>query len=299
MGRAPSTRISDPYAEDMANEEQQQAWTAQGVDWVDNAAIFEAVLAPFADAVMQAADISAGERVLDIGCGSGTLLQCAAALGALPFGVDISEPMAQAARRRVPEATVSLGDAQTLDLRAVAGGAAFDRVISRFGVMFFDDPVAAFTNIRRAATTGSRLAFVCWRDGDNPMFTAGIDVLAAKLESPPPPLDPTAPGPLAFGDPERVRAVLTDAGWTDIAVEAFDGVCNFGIGGSDGVEERLTLILANRTGQQARAELEPRLGADGWAQVVEELRAELRQQRVDGVVQFPGRTWVVTATNPG
>lgn len=279
----------------MANEEQQQAWATQGIDWVDNAAIFETVLAPFADAVTQAADIAPGARVLDIGCGSGTLLQRAAALGAIAFGVDISEPMVQAARRRVPEATVALGDAQIVDLREAADGASFDRVISRFGVMFFDDPVAAFTNIRHAAAPGSRLAFVCWREGDNPMFTAGIDVLAAKLESPPAALDPASPGPLAFGDPERVRAILTDAGWTDIAVEPFDGICNFSIGGSDGVEERLTLILANRTGQQARAELQERLGADGWAGVVEELREELRRQRVDGVVQFPGRTWVVTA----
>lgn len=299
MGRATSTLTFGPYPEGMANEEQQQAWAAQGIDWVDNAAIFEAVLAPFADAVVDAAGIIADQRVLDIGCGSGTLLQRTAALGAVPFGVDISEPMAAAARRRVPEATVMLGDAQTMDLRAATDGASFDRVISRFGVMFFDDPVAAFTNVRGAAAPDSRLAFACWREGDNPMFTTGLDVLAAKLESPPAALDPRAPGPLAFGNPDRVRTVLTGAGWTDVALDAFDGVCNFGIGGSDGVEERLALILANRTGQQARAELEARLGAEGWAGVVEELRGELRRQRVDGVVQFPGRTWVVTATNPG
>ncbi|MGV0626956.1 class I SAM-dependent methyltransferase [Mycolicibacter minnesotensis] len=279
----------------MANEEQQQAWTVQGTDWVDNAAIFDAVLAPFADAVIHAADIAPATRVLDIGCGSGTLLQHTAALGAVPFGIDISETMIDAARRRAPEAAVTLGDAQTADLREPNGGASFDRIISRFGVMFFDDPVAAFANIHRAAAPGARLAFVCWREGDNPMFAAGIDVLAARLESPPPALDPSAPGPLAFGNAERVRAVLADAGWKDIALEAFDGVCDFSIDGSDGVEERLALILANRTGQQARTELEARLGPDGWAGVVEELREELRRLRVDGVVKFPGRTWLVTA----
>ncbi|MCV7386349.1 class I SAM-dependent methyltransferase [Mycolicibacter longobardus] len=283
----------------MANEEQQQAWAAQGVDWVDNAAIFEAVLAPFADAVVHAADIGPGARVLDIGCGSGTLLQRAAALGAIPFGVDISEPMVQAARRRVPAATVTLGDAQTMDLREAASGASFDRIISRFGVMFFDDPVTAFVNIRQSATLDARLAFVCWREGENPMFTTGVDILAAKLESPPAALDPREPGPLAFGDPERVRAILTGSGWSDVTLAEFEGVCNFSLDGSDGVEERLALILANRTGQQARTELEARLGADGWAGVVEELREELRRHRVDGVVKFPGRTWVVTATNPG
>lgn len=281
----------------MANEEQQQAWAAQGIEWVDNAAIFETVLAPFADAVLQAADISADARVLDIGCGSGTLLQRAAALGAIPVGVDISEPMVAAARRRVPEATVTVGDAQTLDLRA--GGAPFDRIISRFGVMFFDDPVAAFGNIRDAAAPGARLAFVCWREGDNPMFTMGVDILADRLQSPPAAADPGAPGPLAFGNAERVRAILADAGWTDVNLAAFDGVCNFSIDGSDGVEERLRLILANSTGRQARTELQDRLGDDGWAAVVEELRGELRRHRVDGVVKFPGHTWVVTAVNPG
>jgi SAM-dependent methyltransferase len=282
----------------MANEEQQQAWAAQGVDWVDHAAIFEAVLAPFADAVVQAADIGRGARVLDIGCGSGTLLHRTAALGAIPFGVDISEPMVQAARRRVPGATVALGDTQTLALRP-ATGEAFDRIISRFGVMFFDDPVAAFANIRDAAAPGARLTFVCWREGDNPMFTLGVDILADRLETPPAAPDPDAPGPLAFGNAERVRAILADAGWRDVDVAAFDGVCDFGIDGSDGVEERLSLLLANTTGRQARAELPERLGADGWAAVIEELRDELRRRRVDGVVKFPGHTWVVTAVNPG
>src|SRR5690625_496546 len=224
----------------MANEQQQQAWATQGNDWVDNAAIFEAVLAPFADAVMQAADIGAGARVLDIGCGAGTLLQRSAELGAIPFGVDISEPMVVAARARVPEATVALGDAQTLDLQDAAGGPV-DRIISRFGVMFFDDPVAAFANIRDTATPGARLAFVCWREGDNPMFTVGTDVLIDRMESRPEAGDPTAPGPQAFGNRARVRALLTEAGWGEIDIEAFDGVCDYSLDGSDGVEERLTM----------------------------------------------------------
>lgn len=283
----------------MANETQQQAWAEQGIDWVQNAAIFEAVLAPFADAVLRRADIGPGARVLDIGCGSGALLQQAAALGASPFGVDISEPMVQAARARVPAATVSLGDAQTLDLRAVAGGAAVDRIVSRFGVMFFEDPVAAFTNIRAAAAPGARLTFVCWREGDNPMFTAGVNILADRLEPPPAAPDPDAPGPLSLGSPERVRGVLAEAGWAEVEVAAFDAICDFGINGSDGVEERLKLILTNSTGRRARTELQARLGADGWASVVGELRDELHRLRVDGAVQFPGHTWLVSAVNPG
>ncbi len=281
----------------MANEDQQQAWAQQGVDWVTHAAIFEAVLAPFADAVCAAADLQPGARVLDVGCGSGALLHRATERGAAAVGVDISEPMVASARDRVPAATVVLADAQTADLRALGPGGAFTRIVSRFGVMFFGDPVAAFTNIRAAAAPAARLAFVCWRDGDNPMFTAGVDVLAAQLESPPPPPEPGEPGPLAFGDAERVRAILDGAGWDDVVIDAFDGVCDFSTATSDGVEERLTMLLANRTGVQARAELTERLGPDGWTAVVDDLRAELRRHRVDGVLKFPGRTWVVTATN--
>lgn len=283
----------------MANESQQQAWAEQGVHWVDNAPIFDAVLAPFADPLMQAADIGSGARVLDIGCGLGTLLQRVAALGAKPFGVDISEAMVQAARRRVPEATVLLGDAQTDDLRAAAGGEVFDRIVSRFGVMFFDNPVAAFTNIRKSAAPRARLAFVSWREGDNPMFTVGTNILIDRMESPPAPPDPTAPGPLALGNDDRVRAILTEAGWGDIRLEAFDDVCDYSVDGSDGVEERLTMILGTPNARPARIELQARLGAQGWAGVVDEVRAELRRHRVDGVLKFPGHTWVVTATNPG
>lgn len=282
----------------MANEEQQRAWAEQGIDWVTHAAIFEAVLAPFADAVCTAADLHPGARVLDVGCGSGALLQRVAERGADAVGVDISEPMVAAARRRVPTARVALADAQTADLQTLGGGGVFDRVVSRFGVMFFDDPVAAFTNLRAAAAPAARLAFVCWRDGDNPMFTAGVDVLAAQLESPPPAPEPGAPGPLAFGDADRVRTILADAGWGEVSVAAFDGVCDFSTKTSDGVEERLTMLLANRTGVQARTEVTARRGAEGWAAVVEELRAALRGHRVDGALKFPGRTWVVTATNP-
>lgn len=282
----------------MANEAQQQAWAEQGIDWVAHAAIFESVLAPFADAVVAAADLHPGARVLDIGCGSGALLARVVEAGADAVGVDISEPMVQAARDRVPAATVVLADAQTADLPAIDAGGAFDRIVSRFGVMFFDDPVAAFANIRTAAAPGARLAFVCWRDGENPMFTAGVDALAAQLESPLPAPEPGAPGPLAFGDAERVRTILADAGWTGVEITAFDGLCDFSTESSDGVEERLALLLANRTGQQARAEVTERAGADAWARVVEELRAELRGQRVNGVLAFPGPACVVTAGNP-
>ena len=214
------------------------------------------------------------------------------------MGVDISEAMVQAARRRVPQATVLHADAQTADLNGAAAGCPFDRVVSRFGVMFFDDPAAAFANIRHAAAPGATLTFVCWRDAENPIFTLGTSILTDQLDPVPTETDPHAPGPRAFGDRDRVQAILTDAGWGEVAMDPVDGICDHGVDGSDGVQARLAMILATTTGQQARTELEPRLGSRGWAALIDEVRAELRRNLVDGVLKFVGRTWLVTATNP-
>ncbi|MDF2825615.1 MAG: type 11 methyltransferase [Mycobacterium sp.] len=269
-------------------------WSDRGVGWVENERIFEAVLAPFTEPVLSAAGITAGNRVLDIGCGSGALLRRATALGATAVGVDISDAMVAHARRQVPQAHVLLADAQTADL-AAAGP--FDRVVSRFGVMFFEDPVAAFTNIRSATVPGATLSFVCWRAAENPMFTLGTSVLAGHLGDAAP--RPGAVGPLAFGDGDRARALLADAGWSDIGIDPFDGLCDYSIDGSDGVAERMAVVLTSSTGRAARAELEPRLGAEGWAALVADVRAELQRNLVDGAVRFVGRVWVVRAVNAG
>lgn len=282
----------------MANELWRETWSGGGVGWVENEQMIDAVMAPFTEAILQSADFRSGDRVLDIGCGSGTLLQRAVALGAVPVGVDISDAMVQAARRRVPKATVLLADAQTVDLTSATPGRPFDRIVSRFGVMFFDDPVAAFANIRQSAASGATVAFVCWREADNPIFTLGTSVLTAQLEALSAAPDPTAPGPQAFGSGDRVRAILTDAGWVDVDVDPFDGLCDYGLDGSDGVEERLAMIMATTTGRNARTDLEPRLGARGWAALVDEVRAELRRNLVDGALKFVGRAWLVTAANP-
>ncbi|KQY57707.1 class I SAM-dependent methyltransferase [Nocardioides sp. Root140] len=282
----------------MDNEEMRQGWSSTGVGWVANARIFDATMAPMADAVIAAAELVPGQRVLDVGCGFGTLLELADAAGTTPVGVDISDSMVEAARRRVPAAEVLLADAQTEDLlQGGAGG--FERVVSRFGVMFFADPVAAFANIRRACVPGARLAFVCWRSGENEIFTLGTEVLTARMapdegEGE----DAGAPGPQAFGEPERVREILTGAGWADVDLVAQDAPLDYGFDGTDGVEERLSVILATTTGQSARAELEPTLGPDGWASLVDEVRAELRRHLLDGAVRPVAHTWVVTATNP-
>jgi hypothetical protein len=206
--------------------------------------------------------------------------------------------MVDAARRRVPAATVIAADAQTIDLLAAAAGEPFDRVVSRFGVMFFADPEAAFANIRAATSRGARLAFVCWRAEEAEMFSLGLRALLTRLDDPPGAPLVGAPGPLGLADPDRIRDVLRLGGWADVTIEPVDGVCDYSIDGSDGVEERLAIALSGTVGRTARAALEPRLGPAGWQAVVEEVRADLRAELVDGALRFVGHTWVVTATNP-
>ena len=283
----------------MVNEQMRQNWNTGAAGWVANRALFDAVFAPVTAAVLEAAELGPEHRMLDVGCGAGTLLAAGAEAGASPVGVDISEVMAEAARRRVPEAEVVVADAQTADLLEASPGRPFDRVVSRFGVMFFADPAAAFANIRRACQPGARMVFACWRTAaENPVFTAGSEVIAARLESKPEPGGPNAPGPTAFADPERLGNLLSRAGWGRVRIDPFDFVCDYGIDGSDGVDERLAWILGSGTARLARERLLPELGPDGWEALLDEVRADLRRYLVDGAVRFPGAAWLVTAANP-
>jgi SAM-dependent methyltransferase len=281
----------------MTNEAMRDNWMTGAEGWVRNERIFDAILTPFTAAVLGAANLGSATRVLDVGCGTGTLLAAAVAAGADAVGVDISSAMIEAAHRRVPTATVVTADAQSADLLAAAPGAPFDRVVSRFGVMFFAEPAAAFVNMRSATSPGARLAFVCWRVGETEMFSLGLRALTARLADPPDPPMPGAPGPLGLANADRIREILTVAGWSDVSIEPIDGLCDYGIDGSDGVEERLAIALSSTVGRAVRAELEPRLDPEGWQAVLDEARAELRAQLVDGTVRLVAHTWLVTATN--
>ncbi|MFT4083321.1 MAG: methyltransferase domain-containing protein [Nocardioides sp.] len=277
--------------------DEQSRWVTGAGGWVEHEAVFDAVFTPVTEALLATARIGAGERVLDVGCGTGTLLAAAVEAGATPVGLDISPVMAEAARRRVGSARVVVADAQTADVTGLGGP--FDAIVSRFGVMFFDDPVAAFGNIRRAAAPGGRLAFACWRTrAENPMFSLGSDILIGRVDPPLAVPDPEGPGPTAFGRIERLREVLDGAGWAEVEVRRLDFVCDYGRDGTDGVENRLATLLSITSGQDARRILEPQLGATGWSDLLDEIREELRGHLVDGVLRFPGAVWILTAVNP-
>jgi SAM-dependent methyltransferase len=219
-----------------ANAEQSEHWnTDEARHWVDEQAAYDRMLAPFARRLLAAAAIGPTDSVLDIGCGTGTTT-CAAARAASQgraLGIDLSRAMIESARARanrehIGNATFEVGDAQT---RAFAQGWA-DLVISRFGVMFFDDPVAAFANIRTAIRDGGRLAFVCWQEllANEWMAVPGAAALAQV--PPPAPRGPDAPGPFSLGDPQRVHAILAEAGYHDITLDAVEEPMLLAGGGS-------------------------------------------------------------------
>ncbi|MFX4274036.1 class I SAM-dependent methyltransferase [Propionibacteriaceae bacterium Y1685] len=281
-------------------------WASGGAGWVVHEAIFDRVFAPLTAAILDSADLAAAQSMLDVGCGSGTLLAAAVERGVRATGVDISATMAEAARRRVPQSTVLLADAESADL-SFGGAGPYERVLSRFGVMFFADPVAAFANLRSATASGGRLAFGCWRSlAENPSFTEGTSLLTAQLPDPPIQLDPaapsstsphfTAPGPMAFAAPDRLRTVLTDAGWREVVITPFDFTLDYGEGAA-AVEDRIAIILATSTGARAERILRPALGDRGWAELVDRVREHVTAQLTYGRVQLPAATWLVTATS--
>jgi SAM-dependent methyltransferase len=210
------------------NEEQVALWNGRaGHAWVDEQALLDRMFAPF-EAVLVEAAAAAGPRVLDVGCGTGaTTLAAARRLGPASqcLGVDISAPMIEAARARAAAerspARFEVADAQTHAFAA----AGFDAVISRFGVMFFADPVAAFANLRRATAEGGALRVITWRSAAENPFMTTAERAAAPYLPPFPARRPDGPGQFAMADERRVRALLDDSGWTGAVAEPLDVPC--------------------------------------------------------------------------
>jgi SAM-dependent methyltransferase len=229
-----------------ANAAQAEYWNTEvGMTWADHQAQLDRQLDPLGEAAIRLLAPKPGERVLDIGCGCGhTALELAARVGPAGsvLGVDISRILLDVARRRAATATGGHLEFQEADVQSVdLGRDRFDAAFSRFGVMFFSDPPAAFANIRGALSAHGRLAFVCWRPlAENPWMLEPLEA-ARPLLPPATAADPLAPGPFAFADPARVRAVLEAAGFRSVAIEAFD--CEIG-----GADLAATLDLTLRIG---------------------------------------------------
>ncbi|MFJ6834540.1 class I SAM-dependent methyltransferase [Streptomyces sp. NPDC091209] len=212
-----------------AGDEQAARWNGPaGNAWVEAQDVVDALFAPLEELLVEAVPAGHGGRVLDVGCGTGgTTVALARRLGAEGrcVGVDISGPMVEAARARAARegagASFVRADAQD----HVFEPAAFDAVVSRFGVMFFEDPVRAFTNLRRAAKEGARLRFIVWRDiAENPFMTTA-ERAAAPLLPDLPERRPDTPGQFALSDADRVRRLLEESGWAGIDIRPVDPTC--------------------------------------------------------------------------
>ena len=208
-----------------ANAAQFEHWNGSAGDtWTKLHAFLDNQLAPLGRAAMDRLSLHKAEHVLDIGCGTGaTSLELAERVGRTGrvLGVDLSQPMLTLARQRaerVPQLSFAQADAQLYPFAK----ASFDAVFSRFGIMFFADPVAAFANLRAALKPGGWLAFAAWRPARENEWVA-VPMAAAFEHMPRPPApEPGAPGEFAFADAERVRRILEAAGFRDIALEPYD-----------------------------------------------------------------------------
>ncbi|HEY4999205.1 MAG TPA: class I SAM-dependent methyltransferase [Usitatibacter sp.] len=225
-----------------------------GEAWVRMQDRTDTLIDPLGRLAIERLGVVAGERILDVGCGCGqTLLQLAELAGpsGQVLGVDISPPMLERARERVAGRStiaLALGDAQVYTF---APGA-FDAVYSRFGVMFFDDPRAAFSNLRRAARPGGRLSFACWQDlAKNPWAARPLEAVMRLLpeSAMPDMLRDGRPGPFFMSDPARVRAILGDAGWKDVSLEPVEMPLH--LGGAATLDEAVDYSL--QIGPAARA----------------------------------------------
>jgi len=278
------------------NASQIESWDGPGGQhWVAEAERYDRMTRSFGERIIEAAAPGPGEQVLDVGCGNGAVALAVSALvapGGSVMGLDVSGPMLAYARRRAEQARIASvsfrqGDAQVYPLPR----AGFDAVVSRFGVMFFDDPVAAFANIGRALRPGGRIAFACWRDlivNDWLMVPAG----AALQYVPMPDLgQPGAPGPFSLADPERVHQVLRDAAFAQIALEEITRPMPMGSSADDvlafmrGTEMAHVLMTGVDSGTAERA----------WAAV----KAALQAHAEPAGITLAGTAWLVTARRAG
>jgi SAM-dependent methyltransferase len=276
------------------NSEQLEYWGGAGGErWIAQQNGRDAMLGDFGRAVLLEANARSGEIVIDVGCGCGetavALAQAVGESGAVT-AVDVSKPILMEAQSRLanfPNTRAVLADAATFSFPT---GEA-DLLFSRFGVMFFGDPGAAFLNLRKAMKPSGRLVFACWRSPkENAWMTAPAEAVSMHFPIQPRP-DPDAPSPFAFANPDKVSRILTDAGFTQPAFIKIDRMMDLATGrGVEGaVKNAMELGPVARSLDGA--------GDDLRGVVGETLRTFFKPQLVDGRIELAAAVWIVIA-NP-
>jgi ubiquinone/menaquinone biosynthesis C-methylase UbiE len=276
-----------------ANERQAEAWNGpEAAHFVDHADRYDRQLEPFTQALLERAVPDADRVVLDVGCGSGATTLAAAASAERVVGVDLSRPLVELARRRAQAAMITnaefvIADAQTHDFAA----GTFDRLISQFGLMFFDDPVRAFTNIRRALSAGGRAAFVSWQDlHANEWLMLIADAVSRHAELPEFGGQARGPGMFALSEPDDITAVLGAAGFDRVTCDSYTPTIVVGGGGS--LDDSIDFLLDDPMPRGLLGLVDPSARDD----VLRTVHAELVDRYQQGVgIRLGAAAWVVTA----
>ena len=274
------------------NDEQREFWSGpSGESWVQFEAAQDQLLEAVADLVIGRARLSSGERVLDIGCGTGALsVKAAEEVG--PTGrllaCDISEPLLTRAAHRLspfPQAAVLLGDAATLDWPEPG----FDVALSRFGVMFFADPLSAFANIARALKPGGRVVFAAWAPArENPYWSIPAKRARDRLGQPPRTLQDT-PGPMGLADLDLALSRLRQGGLSDVTGEVVEVLLRLPGGAAAAAD------LVTQLGPASRALTFFNAGEADRQVIAAEITDDFAQYEVGGEVAIPAKINLLTA----
>jgi ubiquinone/menaquinone biosynthesis C-methylase UbiE len=275
------------------NKKQFEAWNGgESLHYIDHAERYDRQLAPFTGALLDQVRLAPDRSLLDVGCGCGALTLAAARFADSAVGIDISTPLTEVASERASTARIEnvefvVADAQT---HAFAPGR-FDLVVSQFGLMFFDDPVGAFSNLRRSLAPGGRLAFVSWQGlVANEWLTVIASEVASRVEIPQFGGLSRGPGMFALMDQDETTALLEAAGFTEVMFESLTPTILIGGGGT--VDQSMEFLL----GMGMARGLVGLAGTDAHDEVVEAVRLSLAERYEPSVgVQFGAAAWMVTA----
>jgi ubiquinone/menaquinone biosynthesis C-methylase UbiE len=274
------------------NQQQSEAWNGpESAHYVDHADQYDLQLEPFTDAIFERAQPAPNEAVLDVGCGCGAMTLAAARAARTAVGLDISEPLVNVASSRARAATIDNVDFVVADAQTHVFEDAFDLIVSQFGLMFFDDPLAGFTNLRHALSPGGRIVFVSWQglEVNEWLMTIG-QALAAHATLPTLGGLTAGPGMFALKDADETTTLLTSAGFTQVNVEPVSPSILLGGGGT--LDQSIDFLLGTGITRGLLSQVAPAQQSE----VIDKLREALGARYESGVgVRLGAAGWLFSA----